>query len=119
MAKRMSFFGHGYEAFESFNAPSSIFDPSYTILPSSGTASNGKTIFSWDQAAAQITRGWPSVGWNLSLGTSLSITYAFRATAPTPMPEDTAGFSRFSAAQITATELALQQWSEVANITFT
>src|SRR5262249_46049715 len=88
------------------------------ILPSSGTAANGKQIFSWDQAAAQITRDWPNAGWNLSLGTSLTITYAFRADAPAQMPEDTVGFGRFTADQITATQMALQLWSEVANITF-
>jgi len=35
------------------------------------------------------------------------------------MPDDTSGFSRFSTTQINATELALQSWSDVANITFT
>ncbi|MFZ2028942.1 MAG: M10 family metallopeptidase C-terminal domain-containing protein [Vitreimonas sp.] len=99
-------------SFDDFN------QPQYTILPSSGTASNGKPIFSWDDAAAQITRGWPSVGWNNSLGTSLTISYAFRSTAPLQMPDDTSGFSRFSGAQIVAAEFALQEWASVANITF-
>jgi serralysin len=35
------------------------------------------------------------------------------------MPEDTSGFSRFSAAQITAAQMALRLWAEVSNITFT
>ncbi|WP_304438784.1 M10 family metallopeptidase C-terminal domain-containing protein, partial [Brevundimonas sp. Leaf363] len=35
------------------------------------------------------------------------------------MPDDTTGFSQFNAAQIAATLLALQAWSDVANINFT
>ncbi len=34
------------------------------------------------------------------------------------MPDDTAGFSTFSAAQIAATEAALAAWASIANITF-
>jgi len=34
------------------------------------------------------------------------------------MPEETAGFSRFNAAQIAQAELALQAWADVANIRF-
>src|SRR5215467_10109808 len=97
---------------------SSYNQPQYTILPSDGVAANGKPILDWDGAATQITRDWPNVGWNTTLGTSLTISYAFRATAPAQMPEDTSGFSPFSAAQITATVTALQYWAETANITF-
>src|SRR5262245_36869202 len=123
MARKLMYQGHENEPFDQLNGSFFSHDPFsqkplFTVFPSSGTAINGKPIFSWDQAATQITREWPSTGWNASLGTSLTITYAFRSTAPANMPEDTSGFSRFSAAQITATIMALQQWSEVANITF-
>ncbi len=90
--------------------------PQYALLPTSGTAQNGKTILSWDQAAAQITR--ESDGWGLSLGVGATVTYAYRATAPIAMPGDTSGFSQFSVAQIAATETALALWADVANITF-
>ena len=85
-------------------------------MPTSGTAANGKPIFSWAQAAQQITRDGNS--WNVSLGSSLTVTYAFRSTAPSTMPNGTGGFSRFSDVQINAAEAALHYWAEVANITF-
>ena len=48
----------------------------------------------------------------------MTITYAFRSTAPGVMPDDTGGFSRFTTAQINATLEALQMFADVANITF-
>ncbi|HCK83199.1 MAG TPA: hypothetical protein DHW63_01350, partial [Hyphomonadaceae bacterium] len=90
--------------------------PQFVILPTSGVATNGKTILDWDQAGAQITRD--SDGWGLALGAGATVTYAFRSTAPLAMPDDTAGFSQFNAAQIAATEAALVMWADVANITF-
>lgn len=90
--------------------------PLFAVLPSSGVAANGKPILSWDQAAAQIGR--ESAGWGGSLGQPATVTYGYRSTAPTTMPTDTGGFSRFTEAQIIATEKALQYWSDVANITF-
>ncbi len=97
-------------------AASSGDGPQFTILPSSGVAANGKPIFSWDQAAAQIGR--QGVVWGGALGQPATVTYAYRSTAPVTMPDDAAGFARFSQAQIIATEKALQYWSDVANITF-
>jgi serralysin len=90
--------------------------PEYFIPPSSGTAGNGKTIFSWDQAAAQLTRQGDT--WSFVLGGAVTVTYAFRATAPAQMPDDSAGFSQFSAQQIAVTEEALRLWADVARITF-
>ena len=78
---------------------------------------NGKVSFDPTQAGAHITRsGSP---WGAGGGTAASITFAFRSTAPTTMPDDTAGFTQFTAQQITATLSALAAWSDVANITFT
>jgi Ca2+-binding RTX toxin-like protein len=77
---------------------------------------NGKTQFSWDEAAIQISRTGAS--WATDFDTSAVVTYAYRSTAPTTMPSDTAGFTRFTAAQIAANEAALAAWAEVANITF-
>ncbi|MBT9445579.1 MAG: M10 family metallopeptidase, partial [Hyphomonadaceae bacterium] len=87
-----------------------------TILPSDGTAANGKPIFNWDEAAAQLTRG--GYTWSAVQGAAITITYAFRSTEPATMPEGTGGFVRFNAAQIAAAEAALALWSDVANITF-
>jgi serralysin len=81
-------------------------------------ADNTKPSYSTDQAAEQITRtgsSWNGFG---VTGTPATITYAFRATAPGTMPLDMGGFSQLTAAQMAAAELALQSWSDVANITF-
>ncbi|HEY8615526.1 M10 family metallopeptidase C-terminal domain-containing protein [Phenylobacterium sp.] len=90
----------------------------------------GKPNFSVERAALQMT-GFneviqpdgskvlePAPGWSGKAGLPYTVTYAFRATAPEKMPDDTAGFSRFNAAQIAQAELALQGWSDAANITF-
>lgn len=78
-----------------------------------GGTSGDPDSFTIEGAAGQIARGGGS--W----GVGATITYAFRSTAPGDMPDDTTGFSRFNAAQINATLLALQAWSDVANINFT
>ncbi|MEQ1931474.1 MAG: M10 family metallopeptidase C-terminal domain-containing protein [Parvularculaceae bacterium] len=90
--------------------------PEYFIPPTSGVAGNGKPIFSWDQAAAQLTRQGDT--WSFVLGGAVTVTYAYRNTAPAQMPDDSSGFSQFNAAQIDATEEALRLWADVANITF-
>ena len=82
-----------------------------------GTAPNGKPSKTIDQAGLHLVGGEP--GWSAALGVAYTVTYAFRSTAPSTMPEDTGGFSRFNAAQIAQAELALLAWSDVANITFT
>lgn len=93
----------------------------YNTLPggnSSPTAftNNGLPQFSWEQAAIQLSR--EGATWGPAFGSSAVVTYAFRSTAPSTMPSDTGGFSRFSAAQITAAETALAMWASLANITF-
>ena len=87
----------------------------WELLPSSGVQ-NSKTVLSYDQAAAQLTRGGNS--WALTHNTPITITYAFRSTAPGTMPDDTQSFSRFNTAQIAAAQFALQAWADVANINF-
>ncbi|HEX3887320.1 MAG TPA: M10 family metallopeptidase C-terminal domain-containing protein [Phenylobacterium sp.] len=82
----------------------------------SGLTDNGKPSFTIDQAASQIVRGEP--GWSGALGEPFTVTYAFRADAPAQMPDDTAGFQEFTSAQIDQATLALQAWSDVANIKF-
>jgi len=81
-----------------------------------GATVNGKPSFTIDQAANQIVRGEP--GWSAALGVGTTVTYAYRATAPTSMPDDSGGFARFNAAQINEAELALKAWSDVADIHF-
>lgn len=86
------------------------------ILPTSGVAANGKPIYDWDQAAAQLTRSGNT--WSAALGEPVTITYAFRATAPSTLPGGIGGFQQFNSAQIVAAEAALQLWADVANIVF-
>ena len=82
-----------------------------------GTQIGGKPSLSPADAGAQITRS--NLTWASGIGQPTTVTFAFRGSAPTTMPEGTTGFSTFNAAQITATLLALQSWSDVANIVFT
>jgi serralysin len=79
-------------------------------------AANGKSSYTISQAADQIIRS--DAGWGGVLGRAATVTYAYRSTAPSKMPDDTSGFSRFNTAQIAQAELALKAWSDVANITF-
>ncbi|WP_430422126.1 M57 family metalloprotease [Phenylobacterium sp.] len=88
-----------------------------------GPTANGKPSFTSDRAGLQMT-GFdpvtmqPYPGWGGVAGQAYTVTYAFRASEPTQMPSDTSGFQRFNAAQIAATELAMQGWSDAANIRF-
>ncbi|MGN6210232.1 M10 family metallopeptidase C-terminal domain-containing protein, partial [Asticcacaulis sp.] len=84
-----------------------------------GYGPNGKTSLTVDQAGDQLTRDGYSLNGSGVTGTPVNITYAFRSTYGGAMPEDTSGFSHFSAAQIAATEQALAAWADVANVTFT
>lgn len=86
------------------------------ILPTDGFASNGKPILDWNEAAIQLTRSGAS--WSSTLGAPVTVTYAFRASAPAAMPSGVSGFQPFNAAQIAAAEAALQLWADAANITF-
>lgn len=81
-----------------------------------GFGPNGKPSLSPADAGAQITRSNQS--WATSLGQAATVTYAYRSNAPTTMPSDTSGFTRFTQVQIEATELMLAAWSDVAQITF-
>lgn len=76
----------------------------------------GKTSLTVSEAADRLLRGEP--GWSHALNTGATVTYAFRATAPTDMPNGVTGFTPFNAAQILQAEKALQSWSDVANIRF-
>jgi serralysin len=80
------------------------------------TAPNGKPSLTIAQAGFHLIGGEP--GWSSALGTSAVVSYGYRSTAPTTMPDDTGGFTRFNAAQITQSERALLAWSDVAAITF-
>jgi serralysin len=75
-------------------------------------------------AGAQITRHHFDFheGWNAALGVPIGpITFGFRDTPPSytdPSQHVELSFSKFNAAQIAAATLALQLWSDVANISF-
>lgn len=81
-----------------------------------GGQTNGKMSLLPGEAGSTITRTGQS--WSTGFGQPATVTYAFRSNAPGTMPSDTSGFSRFSEAQINATQLMLQAWSDVAGITF-
>ncbi len=81
-----------------------------------GSGPNGKQSLTIEQAADTLVRSSP--GWSSALGVAATVTYAYRADAPSQMPDDTSGFSRFSSAQISQTEQALQAWADVANVRF-
>lgn len=81
-----------------------------------GSGPNGKASFGPVDAGAQITR--TNLSWAPGLGQAATVTYSYRSNAPTPMPSDTSGFTRFTQTQIEATELMLLAWSDVARITF-
>ena len=72
----------------------------------------GKASYTVEVAGGNLVRA--SYGW----GAGTTVTYGFRSTDAGGMPPGTFGFSRFTGLQILATELALQSWSDVANITF-
>ena len=62
-----------------------------------GANINGKESFTIDRAGLQLTGFVPETmqpqpGWGGTAGQSFTVTYAFRATAPTRMPSDTDGF---------------------------
>lgn len=83
-----------------------------------GAGPGGKPSLSTNDAAIQLTRTGASWLGGQPLGSGVTVSFAFRSNAPAAMPGDTAGFSQFSAAQIAATLLALQAWSDAANIRF-
>ncbi|WP_309627550.1 DUF4214 domain-containing protein [Brevundimonas sp.] len=82
-----------------------------------GFGPNGRVSLTTAGAAQTLTRS--NLSWATGLGQATNVNFAFRSTAPSTMPSETTGFTRFTDAQITATLLALASWSEVANITFT
>ena len=74
--------------------------------------------FSTDQAAAQISRG--NAPWNDALGSPHALTSSSRSTdTGVSYSNGAAGFSRFNAAEIAASEAAIQLWEDVANIALT
>lgn len=81
-----------------------------------GLGDNGKPSLGPIDAGSQLTRA--NLFWGSTMGSPTTVTFAFRSTAPSSMPNGTDGFSQFTSAQITATLLALQSWADVAGITF-
>lgn len=79
-----------------------------------------RTYASWNDfwtqpGVSDVDNKWDDPYWG---GAASVVTFAFRSTAPGTMPTDTSGFSRFNEQQIAMTLLALQSWSDVANIVF-
>lgn len=84
-----------------------------------GPSPSGKPSLTTSDAALQLTRTGAAWLAGQPLGSGVTVSFAFRSNAPTTMPTDVAGFSQFTSTQIAATLLALQAWSDVANIRFT
>ena len=80
-----------------------------------GIMANGKQSLTSAQAAAQLDRSGNH--WRADSSGVVTVTYAFRATG-TPPVDGGATFSQFTSRQIVAAELALQSWSDAANIHF-
>ena len=78
------------------------------------TAFNGKTSLSIAAATDNLLSGG---SWSAP-GQSTSVTFSFEVTAPATLPDGVGGFTPFNAAQIQAAQLALEAWSDVANIGF-
>lgn len=76
----------------------------------------GKTSLTVSQAAMRLLRDEP--GWSGDFNVGATVTYAFRESAPSDMPNGVSGFSQFNAAQILQAEKALQAWADVADIRF-
>ena len=73
--------------------------------------------FTIAQQGVQITR--LNNSWS-TLGTPAAVTFGFRATAPdSSYGTEAATFSKFNTAEIAATKIALAEWADVSNITFT
>jgi serralysin len=83
-------------------------------LRGGGTVVNSKVSLGVVEAGEQLTRA--NLSWG-PLGQATTVSFAFRATA-SGMPSDVQGFTNFTTAQIQATLIALQSWSDVAGITF-
>ncbi|HYD73405.1 MAG TPA: M10 family metallopeptidase C-terminal domain-containing protein, partial [Candidatus Binatia bacterium] len=92
--------------------------PEFFLPPSPGSLVNGLPVLSWDQAAAQLTRGGYS--WSTTNGEPIVITYAFRASVSafelSQLPAGVSGFAQFNAIQIAVVDEIMRLWSEVANI---
>ncbi|MGZ8363779.1 MAG: M10 family metallopeptidase C-terminal domain-containing protein [Caulobacteraceae bacterium] len=75
-----------------------------------------KPSMGFTDAGAQITRTGAS--WSDGLGLGASVTFGFRIDEPSYDNGAAGAYTQFNAQQITIALLALQSWSDVANITF-
>jgi serralysin len=78
---------------------------------------NGKPSFTADQAADQILR--KGMSWHDQTGDGkISLSYSFLTSKPADFNTALGTFSEFSAQQKAQAVLAMQSWSDVANVTF-
>ncbi|MFL1501931.1 serralysin family metalloprotease [Pseudomonas sp. O64] len=78
---------------------------------------NGKPSFTADQAADELLRKGAS--WHDQNGDGkISLSYTFLTSKPADFNPNLGNFSEFNAMQKAQTVLALQSWSDVANVTF-
>ena len=92
----------------------------------SGTGQYGLSITQGNRAHYDVAMGGGAVdadvSWSATPGTGATVTYGFRQSVPSYSVSGSATqttFSQLTAQEIAATQLALQLWSDVANITFT
>ncbi|MET0294135.1 MAG: M10 family metallopeptidase C-terminal domain-containing protein [Phenylobacterium sp.] len=106
-----------YPAFSGVTAHSGDLQPQAFLSAEfrGGHQENGLDSLTVGQAALQLTRD--DLTWGPA-SQPVTLTYAFRPRGPIDMPGDSGGFSLFNAPQIAQTKLALQAWSDVAQINF-
>lgn len=92
------------------------FAPDALVRGGPRIAADGTAKTSLATAGAADHISGPS--WNGGYGQPLTITYAYRSTGEVPADSGASGFSRFTAAQITAGDRAFLAWSDVANVHF-
>ena len=92
----------------------------------SGSGQYGLSITQGNRAHYDLAMGGGAVdadfSWSATPGTDATVTYGFRQSAPPYSVQGSATqttFSQLTAQEIAAAQLALQLWSDVANITFT
>ena len=79
---------------------------------------NGKPSFTADQAADEILR--KGMSWqDKNADGKIDLTYTFLTDKPSNYNPKLGNFSEFSAQQKAQAVLAMQSWSDVANVTFT
>ncbi|CNE39804.1 metalloprotease [Yersinia nurmii] len=82
------------------------------------TTASGKASYDLDKAVLQLNRGGLSWNGKMNLGQDADLKYSF-LDHNSQIPTGIHGFIKFNPEQVIQTKLALQSWSDVANVHFT